>query len=184
MDSRADPSNPMQAAANSGASLERLLKAWGLSFDLNKVVTDKEYFTELGGDGGRPQVNPSFLQLPPVAMNSNDVATSQIERLFLPFSGSFDGTPVEGLKQTVLMRSSPNSDLIEKMLAQFGGGQDFKPSGKQFALAVELTGRFRTAFPDGKPGANEEKMDEARRKTSPGPGTAPSSSRRRRISWY
>jgi ABC-type uncharacterized transport system involved in gliding motility auxiliary subunit len=162
MDSKnADPSNPMQAAANSGASLDRLLKAWGLSFDLNKVVSDKTYFTQLGGgEDGRPQVNPSFLQLPPEAMDTNDVVTSQIERIYLPFSGAFTGSPAEGLKETVLMHSSKNSDLTEKMLAQFGGAsQDFKPSGKEYALAVRLSGRFKTAFPDGRPKEKKEDAD-------------------------
>jgi ABC-type uncharacterized transport system involved in gliding motility auxiliary subunit len=157
MDTRsADPSNPLQAAAGSGATLEHLLKAWGLSFDISKVVTDKEYFTELGGNDGRPQVNPSFLQIPPEAMDTNDVVTSQMTRLYLPFCGAFSGTPAEGLKQTALIRSSSNSDLTEKMLAQFGGSQDFKPSGKEFTLAVRLSGKFKTAFPEGKPGVKDE----------------------------
>ena len=118
-----------------------MLKAWGLSFDINKVVADKEYFTEMGGEGGRPQVNPSVLQLPAKAVDTNDVVTSQISRLFLPFAGTFAGSPIEGLKQTVLLRSSVNADLTEKMLAQFGGaGQDFKASGKEYPLAVRLTG--------------------------------------------
>ncbi|HEU0038920.1 MAG TPA: Gldg family protein [Verrucomicrobiae bacterium] len=161
MDSRnADPSNPLQAAAGSGASLERLLKAWGLTFDINKVVADKTYFTELGGEGGRPQVNPSFLQIPPEAMDTNDVVTSQIGRLYLPFCGVFSGSPAEGLKETVLIHSSPNSDQTEKMLAQFGSSQDFKPSGKQYALAVRLAGKFKTAFPDGKPGSKDEEKKE------------------------
>lgn len=162
MDARSsDPSNPLQSAANSGATLERLLKAWGLTFDLNKVVADKTYFTELGGgESGRPQANPAFLQLPPEAMDTNDVATSQIGRLYVPFGGAFTGSPAEGLKQTVLIRSSKNSDLTEKMLAQFGGAQDFKASGKEYALAVRLSGKFKTAFPDGKP---TEKKDDAKK---------------------
>ena len=165
MDTRnADPSNPLQAAAGSGASLDRLLKAWGLTFDINKVVTDKTYFTELGGQDGRPQVNPSFLQLPPEAMDTNDVVTSQISRLYLPFSGVFEGSPAEGLKRTVLMHTSPNSDLTEKMLAQFGGSQDFKASGKEQALAIRLTGKFKTAFPDGKPKSTDEKPAEGEEK--------------------
>lgn len=155
MDARSDQSNPLQAAAGSGASLDRLLKAWGLSFDIGKVATDKTYYTELGGEGGRPQVNPSFLQIPPQAMDTNDVVTSQISRLYLPFSGTFSGSPAEGLKQTVLIRTSPNSDVTEKMLAQFGGAQDFKASGKEHTLAVRLTGKFKTAFPDGKPGSQD-----------------------------
>ena len=162
MDTRsANPQNPLQGAANSGASLDLLLKAWGLTFDINKVVADKEYFTEMGGEGGRPQVNPSVLQLPAKATDTNDVVTSQISRLFLPFTGAFSGSPAEGLKQTILLRSSANADLTEKMLAQFGGaGQDFKASGKEYSLAVRLTGKFKTAFPDGKPADKPEKKDE------------------------
>jgi hypothetical protein len=155
----------LQAAAGSGASLDRLVKAWGLTFDVGKVATDKTYFTELGGEGGRPQANPSFLQIPPEAMDTNDVVTSQIARLYLPFSGVFSGSPAEGLKQTVLIRTSPNSDLTEKMLAQFGGSQDFKASGKEHTLAVRLAGKFKTAFPDGKPKSTpEEKKEEGTEK--------------------
>lgn len=157
----ANPQNPLQGAASSGATLDKLLKAWGLEFDINKVVADKEYFTELGGEGGQPQKNPSVLQIPSKAMDTNDVVTSQIGRLYLPFCGSFTGSGAEGLKKTVLIRSSVNSDLTEKMMAQFGGSQDFKPSGKEQTLAVRLIGKFKTAFPDGKPGEKpEEKKDE------------------------
>lgn len=148
----ADPSNPLQAAANSGASLDRLLKAWGTTFDISKVVADKTYFTEVGGGQGGRQANPSVLTLPPAGMDTNDVTTSQIERVCLPFVGAFAGSPAEGLKQVVLMHSSANADLTEKMLAQFGGAsQDFKAAGKEFPLAVRLTGKFKSAFPDGKP---------------------------------
>src|SRR6266571_6277196 len=99
--------------------------------------------------------------LPAKAVDTNDVVTSQISRLFLPFAGTFAGSPAEGLKQTVLLRSSANADLTEKMIAQFGGpGQDFKASGKEYPLAVRLTGKFKTAFPDGKPGDKAEKKDD------------------------
>ena len=153
----ADPGNPLQSAADSGASLDKLLKAWGLGFDVGKVVMDKEFFTELGGEDGRPRANPSFLQIPSQVMDTNDVVTSQIGRIYLPFAGAFSGTPAAGLRQTVLMHSSRNADLTEKMLAQFGGSaQDFKPSGKEYPLAVRLNGRFKTAFPEGKPGAVQD----------------------------
>jgi ABC-type uncharacterized transport system involved in gliding motility auxiliary subunit len=159
--------NPLQGAANSGANMETLLKAWGLSFDVNKVVSDKEFFTTLG----QGQVNPSFLQLSAKGVDTNDVVTSQISRLYLPFAGAFSGSPAEGLKQTVLLHSTVNSDLTEKMLAQFGGGgQDFKPSGKEQTLAVRLTGKFKTAFPDGKPGEKHEHKEGEEAKTEIKPG--------------
>src|ERR1035438_1693926 len=46
------------------------------------------------------------------------------------------------------------------MLANLSGEstlKEFKPSGVSYALAVRLTGKFKTAFPDGEP---QEKKDE------------------------
>ena len=93
-------------------------------------------------------------------MDTNDVATSQIDNMVIPFAGVFTGTPTEGLKKTVLLRTSTQSQSIEKMLAEFSGEQtakDFVPSGKEQALAIRLTGKFKTAFPDGKPKETESK---------------------------
>lgn len=39
--------------------------------------------------------------------------------------------------------------------------KDYKPSGTEYALAIRLTGQFKTAFPNGKP---EEKKDEPDKK--------------------
>src|SRR5260370_22459097 len=52
------------------------------------------------------------------------------------------------------------------MLAQFAGEQitkDFKPSGTPQKLAIRLSGKFKTAFPDGKPVEKEaDKKDETK----------------------
>ena len=65
-----------------------------------------------------------------------------------------------GLKETVLLHSSKDSQLVDAMLANFSGEnimKEFKPSGVDYALAIRLTGKFKTAFPDGAP---QEKKDE------------------------
>ncbi|MBL9139967.1 MAG: Gldg family protein [Verrucomicrobiales bacterium] len=170
-DSGNNPSNPLQAAAGSGASMDKLLKAWGLEFDINKVVSDKQFLTELQDPRtGRPQPNPSFLSLTQAAMDTNDVATTQLGRVLLPFAGHFTGSPVEGLKQSVLFHSSKDSQLTDKMMAQFGATEEFKPSGTEHKLGVRLTGKFKTAFPDGKPGADakeDDKKEGEDKKTDP-----------------
>lgn len=144
--------NPLQAAAGSGATLDRLVKAWGYDFDLNKVVSDKQFQTELfDSRTQQPRANPSFLSLTGRGLDTNDVVTSQLGRVILPFTGWFDGSPAEGLKAAVLFRSSPDSQLTDKMMAQFGATEEFKASGKEHPLAVRLAGRFKTAFPDGRP---------------------------------
>ncbi|MGE3308942.1 MAG: Gldg family protein [Limisphaerales bacterium] len=152
LDSRSNPQNPLQAAAGSGASLDKLLKAWGLEFDIQKVVSDKRFLTELRDPRtGRPQPNPSFLSLTGAAMDTNDVATTQLGRMILPFAGHFTGSPVDGLRQTVIFHSSTDSQLTDKMMAQFGATEEFKPSGTEYKLGLRLTGKFKSAFPDGKP---------------------------------
>jgi len=143
-----------------GSSPDKLLKAWGLQFDTGKVVADLKYKMQLRGRTGEPQDAPAWLGLTSDAINKDDVATSQIDNIWLPLCGAFTGTPVAGLKETVLLSSSKDSQLVDAMLANFSGEnimKEFKPSGVNYALAVRLSGRFKTAFPDGPP---QEKKDE------------------------
>jgi ABC-type uncharacterized transport system involved in gliding motility auxiliary subunit len=52
--------------------------------------------------------------------------------------------------------------LVDAMLANLSGEnimKEFKPSGVNYALAIRLTGKFKTAFPDGAP--QEKKEDKA-----------------------
>ncbi len=154
IDSRNSPqNNPLQGAMNSGSSLDKLTKAWGIEYDAGKVLADLAYTTKINR-GNRPEDAPAVLSLTAQAVNTNDVATSQLDNLLLPFAGAFTGTPAEGLKQTILVHSSPKSQLVEKFMAEFSSDQvmkDFNASGKEHALALRLNGKFKTAFPDGKP---------------------------------
>ena len=145
-------SNPMFAnMPGSKSSLDKLFTAWGITFDSSKVLADMTYKTKnRGGD------QPAVLRFTTDAMNKDDVATSQIDDLVMLLAGTFSGTPKDGLKQTVLIHSSPNSMLADGFMAAMSGeqiGKDFKPENKEFAVAIQLAGKFKTAFPDGQPGA-------------------------------
>jgi ABC-type uncharacterized transport system involved in gliding motility auxiliary subunit len=144
---------------NSGSNLEKLLKAWGLSFETGKVVADMNYKMQLAGRNNQPQDAPAFLSITSDGINKEDIATSQIDNIWLPFAGAFTGTPIAGLKETVLLKSTKDSQLVDGFMANLSGEnvmKEFKPSGKEYALAVRLTGKFKTAFPDGKPQAKKE----------------------------
>jgi ABC-type uncharacterized transport system involved in gliding motility auxiliary subunit len=135
-----------------GSSLDKLIKAWGLQFDTSKTVADLKFMNRQARLGNGD--NPCWLDVADDGLNKDDVVTSQAGDLWIPFSGAFTGTPVAGLKETVLFHSSPESQLVESMLAAISGEnvmKDFKPSGTSYAMAVRLTGKFKTAFPDGKP---------------------------------
>jgi len=162
MDSR-EQNQMLGNIPNSGSSMEKLLKAWGLAFDTTKVVADLTFKMQVGGRNGRPVDAPAFLSITPDGINREDIITSQIDNLWLPFAGAITGTPVAGLKETVLIKSSKESQLVDGFMANLSGEnvlKEFKPSGNVYALAVRLSGKFKTAFPNCKP---EDKKDDAKK---------------------
>ena len=161
--------NPMMPTMGSGSSLDKLLKAWGITFDTSKVVADRTFTSRFMNRNNQPEAAPAVLSVKPQGIPRGDVATEQIDSLLIPFAGAFSGTPVAGLKETVLIKSTTDSQLVEGFLAQLSGEQitkDFKASGTEYPIAIRLVGKFKTAFPDGKPkeaDKTDEKKDDAKK---------------------
>src|SRR6185369_5534040 len=129
------------------SSLDKLLKTWGLDLDVNRVAADTSFASRNTQTGDSM---PTLLLVTRSGIDENDVATSQIDNLVLPFAGVFTGKPADGLKETVLVKCSPNSELVDNLVATAPGErilQRFKPSNVEYPLAVRLTGNFKTAFP-------------------------------------
>jgi ABC-type uncharacterized transport system involved in gliding motility auxiliary subunit len=145
---RSSPQTGMMPPPSS-STMEKLFKAWGMTFDTSRVVADMEHVAQL-----QQGPNPAVLALNETAMNKDDVVTADADNLIMAFSGAFAGIPPEGLTKTVLLKSSKRSQLVDPMMASMSGEQilnNFVSSGTEYALAVRLTGKFKTAFPEGKP---------------------------------
>lgn len=153
-------------APPSSSNMLKLLQAWGLSFDDTKVVADMQF---IGGSrqGGRA---PAILALTDKAMNKDDIATASASNVYFIFGGVFSGKPAAGLQETVLLHSSKDSQLVDPMMARMSGEQlitDFKPSGVEYPLALRLTGKFKTAFPGGKPQTPQTQPNDKKEPTPP-----------------
>ena len=138
------PGMPPQA---SSSSLPLLFKTWGVEMDPAKVIADVVF-----GSGGGPNYTPTVLSLNRTAFSRDDIVTGSIETLLYAFGGAFQVKPVEGLQVTELVKSSPESMLVDSANATRRGDEatkGFQPSGKSLPLALRLTGKFKTAFPDG-----------------------------------
>jgi ABC-type uncharacterized transport system involved in gliding motility auxiliary subunit len=156
------PSAPGQMPPMSVSSLDKLFKAWGLTFDTTKVVADMEHVAQLQ-DGP----NPAVLALNETAINKEDVVTANADNLLMAFAGTFSGTAADGLTSTVLIKTSKHSGLVDGMTATYAAGGiagQLPASSTEYPLAIRLTGKFKTAFPDGKPkpaaSPAEQKPDE------------------------
>jgi ABC-type uncharacterized transport system involved in gliding motility auxiliary subunit len=144
---QSSPQMPGMPPQPSSSSLPLLFKAWGVEMDPGKVISDVVF-----GSGGGGRYTPTVLSLNRTAFSRDDVVTSSIETLLYAFGGAFQVKPVEGLRVTELVKSSPNSMLVDNLNATKSGDEatkSFKPSGKSMPLALRLTGKFKTAFPEG-----------------------------------
>jgi len=152
------------------SSLDKLLKAWGLGFSSGKVVIDMRYVT---GAGARTL--PTLLSLNDNAFDPNDITTTRLGSILMPFAGVFTGKPAPGLSERVLIKTSPYSQLVDSFAAMTQGEaavREFKPSGTEYPLAVRLTGKFKTAFPEGLP---KDPKREAATKAAPETKASPAS---------
>jgi ABC-type uncharacterized transport system involved in gliding motility auxiliary subunit len=138
------PGMPPQQGSSS--SLPTLFKAWGVDMPAGKVISDVVF-----GSGSGARYTPTVLTLNRTAFSRDDIVTGSIETLLYAFGGAFEVKSGE-LKITELLKSSPNSMLVEGGEVIKSGDEatkNFKPSGKPMPLALRLTGKFKTAFPDG-----------------------------------
>jgi ABC-type uncharacterized transport system involved in gliding motility auxiliary subunit len=148
-DQQPDLTNPFGGSQASASSFYNLFRAWGVELELGKVVGDLTF-----ASGSGPRLLPTLLSLDSKALNTDDVVASQVGTLLIPFGGAFTGEPAEGLEKTVLAHSSKNSMPVDLIVATLSGEpstRGFEPSGREMPLAVRLTGKFRTAFPEGRP---------------------------------
>ncbi len=139
-----------------------------MTFEDSKVLADLDFVARTGQ--GRA---PAVLALNEKAMNKDDIATADAGNLFVVFGGVFGGTPAQGLKETVLLHSSKDSELVDPMMARMSGEEiatSFKPSGIEYPLAIRLSGKFKTAFPEGKPKPPEAEPNE-KKEEAPAPET-------------
>ena len=168
-DQQPDLQNPFGGNQAAGSTFYRLFKAWGIDVNMGKVIADLTF-----ASGAGPRLLPTLLSLNTQALNMDDVVTSQVGTLLIPFGGAFTGKPAEGLTMTPLAHTSKNSMPVDLIIATLSGEpstRGFQPSGEEMPLAVRLSGKFSTAFPEGKPKPmippskgkkDEEKKDDAK----------------------
>jgi ABC-type uncharacterized transport system involved in gliding motility auxiliary subunit len=148
-----------QFQGGTSSSLDKLFKAWGLEMDTSKIVLDLE---NAAGQGQR--MMPTVLALDGPYINRTDVATSLIPNSLIPMAGAFSGQLVEGLTQTVLLKSSKNSQLVDGATGADKRGREaissFAAGGKELPIAIKVSGKFKTAFAEGRPVKDADKKDD------------------------
>ncbi len=164
----AESRNSMQAmmgqpAPPGSSNIPKFLHNWKLEFSDTKVVAD---VSNAMRNINNPEMDifPTVLDIRDFAEASSDPAISNIKHLNMVYCGAFSGSPADGLKIEKIVVASDNSALVDSFMSEMGGAQvmrDFKKDMKEKTLIAKLSGKFKTAFPDGPPEEKNESGDKA-----------------------
>ena len=150
--------NPMTGqpgGAPTSSTLPTLLSAWGVEFVSDKVLADPIHATLLGGE----RKGIAVLSLPQSAMPQKDnIITKAIDSITLYLPGAFKRTSGGGVSTNSLVRSSTGAGFVDPTKAsRLDPSLDtsLKADGTAYDLITHLSGNFKTAFPEGKPKAEE-----------------------------
>jgi ABC-type uncharacterized transport system involved in gliding motility auxiliary subunit len=149
----AQTAGPYGGAAGYDSTLDKLLPAWGIGFSTKTMIADPTFATQVQR-GNDVQSDPTILSITGEGINKEDALGAAISDLLMPFAGAFTGKPVEGLKEDVLVKSSNQAGLIDTSAMEAGPDairKLLKSANTAYPLAIRLSGKFKTAFPNGKP---------------------------------
>ncbi len=152
------PQGPGQSS-----DLPTLFEAWGVDYNANQVLADQTFALQVE----RNRFATSVASLSESAMNRDNIVTSQLNDVLLPLPGGFTVEPKEGIDLEPLLVSSTNNSFVSSFESEPGEAlwkfqDEFVSSGKPRLYAFQLTGKFKSAFPDGNPaGEDAAAADEA-----------------------
>jgi ABC-type uncharacterized transport system involved in gliding motility auxiliary subunit len=153
-----DPNARFQASFDS--DLPKLFKAWGIEMIPGKVAADLDLGTQVRM--GREVVkHPTFVTVGAEQHNQEEIVSADMESLLFAHAGvlrEIAGEQDGDLTRTRLVQTGPRSGEIEAMVLKFGADptqlrRELKAGDGALTLAMKLSGKFTTAFPDGKPAA-------------------------------
>lgn len=140
---------------NVSSDTPSLLKGWGITYNAQNVVGDLENATQVQTGPGGVVRFPIWLSLTQNAFSRESTAVAQLKSLLFVESGSLT-VDARGRSVTPLIQTSESTGELPAMTLQFAQpdevARQITPSGKK-TVAVLVTGKFSSAFPNGAPAA-------------------------------
>ena len=174
--SGANPQNPMAAVgADRSSHLEPLLSAWGVDFDPKQVVGDAERALSVTmREGQGPVRHLGILGLDTSSFNRRDVVTAGLSSINVATAGHLAQKKGSSVTFEPLLQSSTQAALIpvERFAMLFDPAtlrDNFHPTGQRYTLAARVTGKVKSAFPNGPPAGMQPEPGQAPLKASAKP---------------
>ena len=134
------------------SDLKPLVAAWGVSYNPAMMVADMvtAYRKTLPD---RMITNPMALNLTPEQISRTNPLFANLNAISMYFTGFFSLLPVDDVQYETLLKTSPNSQIVSSFLGNRPELviKNFKRSDTEYPLALRISGKLPTAYPDGPP---------------------------------
>ena len=152
-----NPMMPPQRNQSKASNLGGLPPAWGFEVEPGKFVGDMQHAIPVRFNYRGQMVSidyPAWIDLPGERFASKDTITAELGKLVFGTAGHIRDTGVEGVTMTPLVQSSSQAmligvDRLDPNQDPRAVVRDFVPGGKPFTLAARISGKLKSAFPDG-----------------------------------
>lgn len=151
----------MRMPPDSGSDLEKLFKAWGIEYQRDKVLGDRINAQRVAADVdamGRPVITDyvSWITLGRPYIKRDDVITGELQQINVASAGAIAKAKDAKITLDPLLTSSKDSGLFDASKVRFQPNpatilRDFKSANKSFIIAARVSGKLKSAFPDGPP---------------------------------
>jgi ABC-type uncharacterized transport system involved in gliding motility auxiliary subunit len=164
-DPMAQQMGPMPGARSS--SLDKLFEAWGVEYDSSQFVGDRELgLTVALRQGDQPSQHIAIIGFNRNSMNSKDVVTANLDAINIMTAGALKKKEGADITFEPLIQSSENAMLIPTSRIAFLPDSrslldGFQASGERYAIAARVTGKLKSAFPNGAPVSEGEDAKDA-----------------------
>jgi ABC-type uncharacterized transport system involved in gliding motility auxiliary subunit len=159
-DPAAAQGGPMAMAPRS-STLGPLLDAWGVKFDPGQVLGDRELgLTVQLRQDEPPSQHIEIVGFNRASMNPKDVVTATLDTINVWSAGTLSKKDDATVTFEPLVESSTSSALIPASRLAFMPDsrsllEGFKPDGQKHAIAARISGKLKSAYPNGKPAGAE-----------------------------
>lgn len=159
-----NPRNPTGMQGPRNSDLGPVFDAWGIELVDGKVVGDLPLAKRVNfqkEDRMMVADYPVWIDLTSRQLNAEDVVTAKLPNLTLASAGFLRKKEDSAVEWTPLVETDDQAMQIEAARLQFmpdveGILRDYRPGDETLVLAARLTGKVKTAYPDGRPPAEEK----------------------------
>lgn len=156
-----NPMNPMGGGGPRNSDMPSLFAAWGLELVKGQVLGDLPLAKKVQvQQQNRLQVvdYPVWIDFRQEHFSDKDIVTAQVPSITVASAGIIrkkgeTGTTVEPLIQSDEAAMQIEASRLSVMPDVSGLLNSYRPEGEKFIVAARVTGKVKTAFPEGKPKA-------------------------------